>query len=187
MGKSKRPGYFDKKAFLTCLRDILSALPTESEKQEIQANFAVLTEFLTTLKTKIDMLPSTEDMNGVSRVIQNLEELFVKAETNPILAGIVGMSCPSPARERKPATTEEEIAKAKAELATLESLPIDTMRVRLQDRNYSMSELYAIAAELGIRSTKRLNRETLAHQITMKIANYRGYQRLGGQVEERNV
>lgn len=185
MSKSRRADYFKTKAFLTSLRKIVSALPTESEKQEIQASFAVLIEFLAVLRENFGTLPSAEDMSEVSQAIQKLEELFVKAETDPVLAGIVGLRRPSKPRRSKSTITEEETAKAKVALADLESLPIDEIRSRLQSRNlHSVSELRAIASVMGIKSIERLNRETLAHQISMKIANYRGYQRLSGQGEE---
>ncbi|TET39850.1 MAG: hypothetical protein E3J66_07605 [Dehalococcoidia bacterium] len=178
MGKSKQRNHLKTKTFIAGLRDIVSAVPTESDKQEIQRSFSVVIEFLTSLQKNFDALPSTEDMNKVSQAIQKLDRLFVKAEADPVLASTLGLRRPTPTRRSKLTITEDETAKAKATLAKLESLTIDEIRSQLQSKTYSMSELRAIASVMGIRSTKGINRDTLVHQITMKIANYRGYQRL---------
>jgi hypothetical protein len=184
MSKSKRPDYFKTKNFVASLRDMLSVLPTESEKQETEASFIALIEFLTRLQRNLSALPSAEDMSGVSQAIQKLEELFVKAETNPTLAGIVGLRRLSGVRRSKPMITEEERAEAKAVLADLEALPIDEIRSKLQSETFSVSKLRAIASVMSIKSTKGISRDALTHQITMKIANYRGYQLLRGEREK---
>lgn len=69
-------------------------------------------------------------------------------------------------------------------MAELEPLPVDDIKARLRDENlYSVAQLRSIAAA-GMRSRRKLGRDALAHQIAMKIANFRGYQRLGGEVEQ---
>lgn len=178
MGKSKQTNYLKTKIFIASLRDMVSVLPTESDKQEMQRSFSVVIEFLTSLQKNLDTLPSVEDTNKVSQAIQKLDQLFMKGKTNPVLASALGLRPPTPSRRSKPVVTEEETAEAKLALAKLETLPVDEIRSQLQSEIYSMSQLRAIASVMGIRSTKGINRDTLVHQIAMKVANYRGFQRL---------
>ncbi len=73
-------------------------------------------------------------------------------------------------------------------MAELEPLPVDDIKARLRDdTRYSVGELRAAAAVAGIPSHRKLGREALAHQIAMKIANLRGYQRLGGGHDEQST
>jgi hypothetical protein len=71
-------------------------------------------------------------------------------------------------------------------MAELESLPVDDIQARHRDENlYSVAQLRSVAAAAGMRSHRKLGRDALAHQIAMKIANFRGYQRLGGETEQK--
>jgi hypothetical protein len=65
----------------------------------------------------------------------------------------------------------------------LSMMPVDDARTELAGDRYSIAAIRRIAAVLGIRGASRLTREALVHQIAMKLANYRGYQRLGGEAE----
>ncbi len=186
MSQSKRSDYYKTKHLLSGLRDIISALPTEVEKQEIQTSFNILIEFLMNMQKNFGMLPSVEDTNEVSRAIQKLEELYVKAEANPTLASTMGLNRSPRIRRTKAKIMPEEITQAKTTLDNLEELPTDQIRSKLQSENYPLSELRAIASVMGIRSIEKLSRDALAHQITMKIANRRGYQILRGQPEEQS-
>lgn len=180
MGKSKRPNYFKTKTLVSNLRDMTNALPSESEKQEIQANFGALIEFLSTLQKNIASLPSLEEISGVNHALDKLQDFFARAQTNPMIAGAVGIKPSTKVRKKTSDITEEQRVKAKATLSTLQTLPVDEIRSELQKEDHSVAELYAIASELGVRSTKGISRDALAHQISMKIANYRGYQKLSG-------
>ena len=78
--------------------------------------------------------------------------------------------------------------RGRAIMAELEPLPVDDIKARLRDENrYSVAELRGAAAVVGIPSHRKLGRQALAHQIAMKIANLRGYERLGGQAEQHPV
>lgn len=185
MGKKGQSDFFRFKTFLRGLQDAADALPTESEKQEIQSKCARLIEFLTGLQTTIRALPSSDDLTEVRRSIQAIEGLFLKAQNDPVLAVAVGLKQPRTSKQAARPLSEEESEKAKGTLAHLESLPIDAIQSKLQDEtSYSSRELHAVASLLGIKATKSVNREALIHQITTKIANYRGYQGLRGKEEE---
>lgn len=181
MGKRKVSGIFKMKSFLSRLREIVEALPTESEKQEAQKNLATLSQFLMDLKRNFESFPTIEDINNVKVIIQKLEELLTKAKDNPAIAHILGLTPMSIKRRKKITLSEEELTKARTTLTELEALPVDEIRLRLQDESFTVSNLRAIANVIGIKSIEKLNREALMHQITTRIANYRGYQQLKGQ------
>jgi hypothetical protein len=52
----------------------------------------------------------------------------------------------------------------------------------LQADKYTLDEVRGIAAKVGVRSSGQLSRESLAYQIATKIANFRGYKQLGGDM-----
>ena len=188
MSNPSRKQSFKIRTFLTGLRQTLGALPTESEKEEIQASCTALIEFLSGLQKEVNSIPSAETMDGVRQTVRRLEDLLMKAETNPVLAAAIGLRRPLSARRSTPTMTEDEKIKAKTALTNLELLPIDEIRLKLADEgSYSVRELRAIASAIGIRSTKSLDRIGLVHRITTKIANYRGYQSLSESTVEKNT
>lgn len=61
---------------------------------------------------------------------------------------------------------------------------MESIRRELEDpERHSTATLRVVAGQLGIRGTAKLSRETMAHQFSMKIANFRGYQRMSGEGE----
>ena len=176
MSRRKRSAYFKTKAFLPSLRDMLSALPGQNEKQEIKNSFTVLIEFLSNVRDKLDALPAADDMKEVNLAIKKLEELFAQAGNNPLLASAVGLRTPSLQKRSKLKMTDSDKTNAKAVLTKLESLPVDKIRSELtKEEFYPMSQVRAIGSLMGLRSTAKLSRDALVHQIATKIANYRGY------------
>jgi len=83
--------------------------------------------------------------------------------------------------------TNEDRAKGRATLEAVRSLPGDEIRSELlaQDR-HPVSELRAIALEMGIRPSQKLSRDSLVQQITTTIVNDRGYRALRGEHERDN-
>ncbi len=184
MAKSKQSTYFQMKEFLVNIRKILNMLPSEDEKKEIQSNIDTIVNFLNDMRNNILTIPSSENISELSKSLQAFEELHKKAETNSILANVFGIHRPKAKKSKKFQITEEESLKANKSLSELESIPIEEIRSRLQKDNlYSISDLRALASVMGIRSIKKQSKETLVHQITMKIANFRGYKQLSGEMK----
>jgi len=178
MNTRKNVNYLKPKVFITTLRTLVNALPTELEKQEIQADIHLLVDYLTKLQKSFGSLPSIEQMKTVTQAIQKIEQILDEAEANPIIASVAGLRKRPLVKQQQQALTTEEMQKTKATLAELELLPIDEIRSRLESSVYSIPQLRVIASFIGIKSTSRISKDALVHQITMKIANYRGYQRL---------
>lgn len=185
MAKSTKADFLKAKAFLGRLHATVQALPTEAEKAQAKERLAALGEFVKTLQAAVDSMPSIESVGRVKDSLAWLQDLFAKAAANPVLAGLVPVSSP-PRQPRKPPQplSEQDLAAGRADLDTIRALSAEDIRTRLLDEDgYSLSRVRAIAANLGIGATEKLSRESLAHQVTTKIANYRGYQALSGKDE----
>lgn len=183
MAKSKRSTYFQMKEFLVNIRKILNMLPSESEKKEIKSNIDTIVNFLNYIRNNILMIPSLENMSELSKSLQAFEELHKKAENNPILVNVFGIYRQKTKKSKKFQITEESL-KANKLLSELESIPIEEIRSRLQNDNlYSILDLRALASVIGIRSIEKQSKETSVHQITMRIANFRGYKQLSGEMK----
>lgn len=182
MARTKKTGFLKAKEFLGRLQSTVQGLPTDAEKTQAKEGIAALTEFLGTLESTIDSLPSADEVGRITEALKSLESLFTKAEANPVLAGLVPPARAAARRKTSPTTPAREKNGARADLDQLSDLPAEEIRARLLDENgYSLSRLRAMAELLKINGPDKLGRESLAHQVTMKIANYRGYQRLSGQ------
>lgn len=187
MGTKNKQAPRDFIGFITHLQSMIDTLPTNAEKLEIETNFNNLILFLEDIRNKITAVPSVENINEVTQSLQAFEDLFKKAELNPILSSALGLSHRLP-KKKKPAKssmTEEDTLRARNALSELELLPIDSIRTILSNEAaYSLSELRNLAVLNGFRSVDKLSRESLIHQIAMKIANYRGYKQLSGEEED---
>jgi len=182
MAKSRKSEFLRAKTFLGRLQATVEALPTDAEKALAKERLQALADFVRTLQAALESMPSAESVIHVSKAIDGLQELFAKAEANPVLAGLV----PAPRKQtpRKPARplTEQDVAVGRSDIETLKAMSVEEIRAKLLDEDgYSLSRLRGMASALGIGATEKLGRESLAHQITTKIANYRGYQTLSGK------
>jgi hypothetical protein len=178
--------YLKMKTFLTGLRNAVDALPTEDERQEIQSKCTQLIEFLSDLQRRVQSVPSRDEVASIKQAIQTLEEFFERATHNPALASIAGLkpfSKTKPRQKSSPIAGEEKTA-AESALAKLDKLPLDSMRAELENEAvYPARRLQSIGSILGIKSFKGLSREGLIHQISTRIANYRGDKILRGETE----
>jgi len=173
----RRPGHT--KQFLERLRDLFGALPSESEKREAEAQFSSLIEFLTQLRQNLREVPEQESTGSMLDVVRRLEDLFTRAESDPNLAAVLGLRRATKKKQPKMPSSPQEVAAAESAIGQLQALPIDDVRSKLQsERVYTLTALRAIAAGLRIRSAAKLSRDSLVHQITMKLANVRGYEHL---------
>lgn len=184
MSKSKKAEFMNAKTFLDHLEATVQSLPTEEEKRAVQAKIAALADFLESIKSAVESMPTIESVGQVNEALGWLQGLFSKAMANPVLAGIVPAPRPPRPRESRQGVTEENLPGAKADVDALKALPVEEIRSKLLDEDgYSLSRIRVIASVLGIGAPEKLSRESLAHQVTTKIANYRGYERLSGKSE----
>lgn len=160
----------------------LDALPSASEKKEATEAFDKLIAFLNDLKAQFDLLPSAEDTASMRAAVQKLQQVMSKIENDPALSNLFG---PAPRRRGTRAETggsEEASAAAKPLLESWQAMQLEEIRAKLQTDVYPLTALRAAASALGVRPTKGLSREAIAHQIYMRIANSRGYRQLRGDM-----
>ena len=159
---------------------LLSGLPSAEEKLQIQSRISDLKRFIDDLDKSLASIPPIKDTTLVSEAIEKLAGLFMKAESNPTMGPLLGIT---PAGQRKlrrsEPLTEVQVSAARNQIQELNSLTIDEIRSRLNGENYSLADMRAIARALGMRPPQKLSREQFAHQIATKIANSRGCERLG--------
>ena len=167
-------------SFLTHLRHILESLPSDSEKREAEEALTRLIEFLTDVKARLKVLPSEEEVSTLQTAVRTLEETFAKAEGDPVLAGVLGVKRVGVKRRKSDGLVLEE---AKRAVEALESLPVEEIRSKLGSDLYPLKTLRAIASVLGLKPMKGVGREALVHQVAMRIANVRGYERLRGDAQ----
>ncbi len=104
-----------------------------------------------------------------------------QARTQQVL-DMAGLARRSTGSRKQSASSEEKRARARKTLEELEGLSVEEVRSRLEPASaYSVTDLRAVAKELGIGSPTKLKREALVHQIATKLANYQGYRLLGDQ------
>jgi len=168
------------KPFIVNIQKALSNLPSQAEKEELEVGCTRLIAFLAALKNNIANIPTTEEMASVEQQIQKIKDFLEKAEDDPVLRTALGIR--RLASKKYPgAVTESERQKATKALDAFNAMQLDEIRHRLgNEEMYTIRELRAIANELGIKSIQRLSRTDLVHRIATKIANFRGYQSLGG-------
>jgi hypothetical protein len=175
MQKRSRATFFEAEKFAKGLRELVDTLPTEQERNRIASELEVLIQFLTTLKSHLQSVPTQQDTLATRAAIDQLESLFVRAKTNPILASAFGIKSKLP-RPKSPAITPEEIERANSAISKFDSLPIDQLRSSLE--TMSMRDLQAVAGAVGVRTSSRTTKEALVQHVATKITNTRGYRSL---------
>jgi hypothetical protein len=182
MSRQARRDHLRQRAFLGSLRSVLETLPSGPERAELDASFKTLIDFLTGLRDNLRNLPTPDEGTNVAEALRKLETLYDRASSNPITASALGLRHAT--RQRYGGASKIDETRIKAIAANLQTLPVEAIREELQGEKYLVAELRGVASELGIASSTKLNRNALAHQIAMKIANYRGYKSLSGQIED---
>src|SRR5574341_1244723 len=79
------------KMFLERLRELLGALPSQSEKSEAASQFDALIAFLSELQQNLKRLPDLESTTDLRETIRRLEDAFARAESDPQLSAILGL------------------------------------------------------------------------------------------------
>jgi hypothetical protein len=175
MQKRSRATFFEAEKFAKRLGELIDTLPTEEDRNRIASELDVLIQFLTTLKSHLQSVPTQQDALATRSAIDQLRSLFVHAKTNPFLASAFGIKAALP-RPKAPAITPEEIERTNLAISKFDSLPIDELRSTLD--KMSIRELKAVASAVGVRTSSRTAREALVQHVATKISNTRGYRSL---------
>ena len=181
MGKSKKPAKFEVKGFIKGLRSLLDALPSESQKQNLNDAFTELIGFLTDLQNLLLAMPSTEDVSQLRQLLPKLEEFYASAKKVPAIAASVGVGNGSKKQKVNARKTKKGGIDAKQVLANLSKLPADEIRSRLEDKTFSKPALQALALELGMKPASNATKKSLADKIASDILNQRMRDGLAGR------
>jgi len=181
MNKTKKIKYSKLKSFISGLQVLVNSLPTEDEKQELRKNVNAIIDFFKYLNNNIGEIPSIENTEKIKINLQKMEEILLKIESDQLLSIMAGLKKPAIKKYSKPKIEAFYITNAKLILSELEKLPIDEIKKKLENNKYNVLDLKAIAHIMNIKSIENYSAATLIHQIAMKIANYRGYQKLSGR------
>ena len=181
MVRSKKSAKFDHEGFIEGLQSLLGALPSASQKQEINNAFTELIGFLTDLRSKFQAIPSIEDVNQVRESLLKLEELFASAEKVPFIAAAVRSDQGS--KERNVSASPKKVLNIDVNqvLATLAKLSADEIRSHLDDKAYSKHDLLLIASQLGKKPASGATKKNLADKIAYDIVNQRMRDGLAGR------
>jgi hypothetical protein len=175
MARRNRRAFFEAENFAKYLGELIDSLPAEPDRQQVVSQLETLIQFLSTLKSRVEGIPTQQDALTARAAIDRLQALFIQAKSNPILAAAVGMKITSP-RQSPPPITPEEVERANSAISRFESLPIDQLRAALEEMN--VRDLQAVANAVGVRTNRRTAREALVHQVATKITTARGYRSL---------
>jgi hypothetical protein len=155
-------------------------LPTAEEKRQVLDALNQLTAFLGEVQGAFERLPSAQDADDVKKSLEKLETLQASVDQTSALATFLKPRRSTTGSRDKPLTEPEKEKGAKL-LDSLMSMRTESVDLLLGDDNRcSWRDLRAVAFALGIRSSKGFNRDSLAHQISTKVANARGYRVLRG-------
>jgi len=181
MARSTKPARFDAKGFFEGIQVLLDALPSESQKQEINNAITELINFLRDLQNIFQVIPSAEEQAQLGQLLPKLKEFYASVEKVPLIAASVGAGRKSSKRAGGATQAKKERVDAKQVLASLKNLPADEIRSRLEGRTYSKQDLQNLAAELGIKPDSKDSKIGMADKIATAIENQRMRDSLAGR------
>ncbi|GEM_PF-4241011 len=169
------------KRWATVVSSLSQSLPTLEEKEAVLRSLDEVLVFFGELRSKLQAIPTVEKTQKIQEKVESLALIFGEVER----FGKLGRSGKARgARARQPGRTEISGDNAQG----LMSLSSVLEKLRGADTNerqkilsgYSSQLLHRIAAELSLSPARRIPKDTLVHQISMRIANYQGYELLRG-------
>ncbi len=167
-------------ALIRGLQTALGSLPSDQEKLQLLESLDRLRVFIDELRESVVKLPVAETQADTKAALEQLEQVYLKATSSPWLAATIGIAPRKKSGTRPLSGDEKQAGQRLAQ--KLAELPTDQVEANLLDESqYPSRSLHAVAQAFGIRSTKGFSRESLAHQIAMKVANARGYRALRGE------
>lgn len=170
----KRTKKLDLNDTLIKVKDCLSLLPDDQERQRITHSIPEIIKELDVLRENIDRFPDKSETQQVSSAIHTLVSFFDTLKDKPLLAE---MLLPKKARPRK---TKSSIVDIDILLQQLEGLPTENILEELTKHKKDI--LIELSTKLNITANKKLTKDALADRIfKLGFANKRGYNILSGK------
>lgn len=165
-------------SFLSKLSELVDALPSQETKSRLDQELQALIKFLQDFQNRLRLLPTEEDVEGVTSTIETIKDCVRVAESDPVLSRVLGLSSDNRALRKSPRSihTEQGLKEAKAIAEELKGLsPRDVERKLADKRKYNIPMLRQIGGELGINIPSKSTRLSMIEKIAKKTANLRGY------------
>lgn len=170
----KRTKKLDLNDTLIKVKDCLSLLPDDQERQRITHSIPEIIKELDVLRENIDRFPDKSETQQVSSAIHTLVSFFDTLKDKPLLAEIL---LPKKARPRK---IKSSIIDINTLHSQLEGLPTEKILEELTKHKKDI--LIELSTKLNITANKKLTKDALADRIfKLGFANKRGYNILSGK------
>lgn len=171
------------RSLLAAISELAATLPSDAERTESIAAIRAVEEYLAGIREWLERLPTSENASDLRGALAKFDSLVERADSNPLISRVLGAS-PRSRPRKEPAAPSSSPETGKRLLAEMESFSIDQIRERLQtDPLITTQDLRSVAQLLQLRPSSRITREALAHQLTTRISNDRGYRMLSGTQE----
>ena len=168
------------RSLLASIRDMASTLPSDAERGQAMAALDAVMDYLGQVRTLVADLPTSDSIVDLQAALDRLDALAEAADQNTLLRSALGTP-PAPQRRKTAKAPAASVEDAERLLETLKDLTVDQIRDKLTlDDSVTVRDLRALAAHMSVRTSSRTSRQTLAQQLTSRIANQRGYKELGG-------
>lgn len=174
---AKRTQRLDLIDTLIKVKECLSFLPGEDERQRITHMIPEILQELEVLRKSIGLFPDPSETHQVSHAIHTLASFFDTLKDKPLLAK---MLLPKKAKPRKTKSIAVDIDTVQNHL---ESLPTEKILGELT--KHKKDVLVALSTRMNITVNKKLTKDALADRIfKLGFANKRGYDLLSGKQAE---
>src|SRR5262245_50602185 len=171
--------------FSDALARFVSSLPTDQERQELTINLRELESLLRDAGNRLSMLPVREEFSELEQSLTRLSSVLEKAKGNESLASSLGLKG-HPARTRPRTAPGISSSHVKSFLTKIDGLTIDEVNNELDSDEFTIRELKAIAASMGIKVADRESKAATARRIASHVGNMRGYRSLSGSREPKS-
>jgi len=92
MSKAIGPGRIGSvRRFIKILSELVATLPSTEEKQKIFDSLVALTNYLQSAKQNLAQIPTRDDMQQLTIVLEQFERLITRAEDNPLISKALGV------------------------------------------------------------------------------------------------
>ncbi len=162
---------------LTEVKECLSLLPGEDERQRMTQIIPEIIQELDVLRESIGRFPEESEMHHVSNAIHTLVSFFDTLKDKSLLAKIL---LPKKTKPRKTKSIAVDINTLQSQLEGLA-----TEKVIEELTKHKKDVLIELSTKMNITANKKLTKDALADRIfKLGFANKRGYDLLSGKDNE---
>lgn len=178
MGNSRQSTGRKLEGFLRNLSELVENLPSRETKSRLDQELEALIMFLQDFQTRLRLLPTGEDRDGIASTIETLRDYVHVAESDPVMSRVLGLSKDDSMLKKSSRNmlSEQDRKEAKAVAEELKRLSPGDVERRLADKDkYPVPMLRRIGGELGLNFPSKATRLSIVDKITRKTVNLRGY------------